>query len=41
MATGFHGIHVIVGTIMLAIAYHRIVLNHFSRSRHLGFEIAA
>lgn len=41
MATGFHGIHVIVGTIMLIVAYVRLFNNHFSRSRHLGFEIAA
>jgi len=41
MATGFHGIHVIIGTIMLSIAYYRISLNHFSRTRHLGFEVAA
>jgi cytochrome c oxidase subunit 3 len=41
MATGFHGIHVIVGTIMLTIAYLRVAKNHFSRTRHLGFEVAA
>lgn len=41
MATGFHGIHVIIGTIMLSIAYYRIAMNHFSRTRHLGFEVAA
>jgi len=41
MATGFHGMHVIVGTIMLSIAYYRVALSHFSKSRHLGFEIAA
>lgn len=41
MATGFHGIHVIIGTIMLSIAYFRVVKNHFSKTRHLGFEVAA
>jgi len=41
MATGFHGMHVIVGTIMLSIAYVRVIKNHFSRTRHLGFEVAA
>ena len=41
MATGFHGIPVIVGTIMLTIAYMRVAKNHFSRTRHLGFEVAA
>ena len=38
--TGFHGLHVIVGTIMLAIAYRRLELNHFTQQRHLGLEIA-
>jgi len=41
MATGFHGLHVIVGTILLLISYWRLVNDHFSRERHLGFETAA
>jgi len=41
MATGFHGVHVIVGTIMLALAYYRLIADHFSIERHLGFEVAA
>jgi len=41
MATGFHGMHVVVGTIMLTVAYIRVIKDHFSRTRHLGFEIAA
>jgi heme/copper-type cytochrome/quinol oxidase subunit 3 len=37
MATGFHGMHVVVGTILLTISYYRVAKNHFSRTRHLGF----
>lgn len=41
MATGFHGFHVIVGTIFLAICYLRALKGHFSPERHIGFEAAA
>lgn len=41
VATGFHGLHVIIGSILLAISYVRLVKDHFSRERHLGFEFAA
>jgi heme/copper-type cytochrome/quinol oxidase subunit 3 len=41
MATGFHGFHVLVGTIMLIICYIRANLEHFSRSQHVGFEVSA
>jgi heme/copper-type cytochrome/quinol oxidase subunit 3 len=41
MATGFHGVHVIVGTILLLIAYVRLVNNQYGRDHHLGFEFAA
>jgi cytochrome c oxidase subunit 3 len=41
MATGFHGFHVIVGTIFLAICYFRALKGHFSPTRHIGFEAAA
>nr|YP_010963383.1 cytochrome c oxidase subunit 3 [Harringtonia lauricola]WNK75972.1 cytochrome c oxidase subunit 3 [Harringtonia lauricola] len=37
-ATGFHGIHVIVGTIFLAIALWRIYAYHLTDQHHLGFE---
>ncbi len=40
-ATGFHGIHVIVGTILLWISYCRLANDLVSRERHLGFELAA
>jgi cytochrome c oxidase subunit 3 len=41
MATGFHGFHVLVGTIMLIICYLRAAAQQFSRSQHIGFEISA
>jgi cytochrome c oxidase subunit 3 len=42
MATGFHGFHVIVGTIFLAVCYFRAKSNHFvPEEGHLGFEFAA
>ena len=41
MATGFHGFHVLVGTIMLIICYLRAMREHFSRSQHVGFEVSA
>lgn len=41
MATGFHGIHVIIGTLFLFICLIRHINNHFSRNHHFGFEAAA
>nr|QVM79262.1 cytochrome c oxidase subunit III [Vesperus sanzi] len=41
MATGFHGLHVIIGTTFLSICLIRHYLNHFSNSHHFGFEAAA
>lgn len=41
MATGFHGFHVIIGTIFLAICLWRVYLGHFKPDQHLGFEFAA
>ena len=41
MATGFHGFHVFVGTIFLAVCYFRTIKGHFSPERHFGFEAAA
>lgn len=39
-ATGFHGVHVIVGTIFIAVAFVRIINHHLTRHHHLGFESA-
>ncbi|MBI0433624.1 cytochrome c oxidase subunit 3 [Roseomonas sp. KE0001] len=41
LATGFHGFHVIVGTIFLAVCWFRAWKGHFSPQRHFGFEAAA
>ena len=41
MATGFHGFHVIVGTIFLAVCLLRALQNQFTKERHFGFEAAA
>jgi cytochrome c oxidase subunit 3 len=41
VATGFHGFHVFVGTIFLAICLGRVLQNHFTRQHHFGFEAAA
>nr|YP_010535836.1 cytochrome c oxidase subunit III [Luprops yunnanus]UYB79048.1 cytochrome c oxidase subunit III [Luprops yunnanus] len=41
MATGFHGIHVIIGTTFLLICLIRHLNNHFSQVHHFGFEAAA
>jgi len=42
LTTGFHGVHVIIGTIFLAICYFRTLKGHFDQpNSHLGFEFAA
>nr|YP_010924966.1 cytochrome c oxidase subunit III [Scalpellum stearnsi]WKB17944.1 cytochrome c oxidase subunit III [Scalpellum stearnsi] len=41
VATGFHGLHVIIGTVFLAICFFRISMFHFSANHHFGFEAAA
>ena len=41
MATGFHGFHVLIGTIFLAICLIRAERGEFTPERHLGFEFAA
>jgi cytochrome c oxidase subunit 3 len=41
MATGFHGFHVFIGTIFLAVCLIRLSLNHFTVQHHFGFEAAA
>nr|UZG66099.1 cytochrome c oxidase subunit 3 [Asymmetricata circumdata] len=40
MATGFHGIHVIIGTVFLTICFLRQIYNHYSSIHHFGFEAA-
>ena len=41
MATGFHGFHVIVGTIFLIVCLFRALQGHFTPKQHFGFEAAA
>jgi cytochrome c oxidase subunit 3 len=41
LATGFHGFHVIVGTIFLIVCWFRAKGGEFSPQRHFGFEAAA
>src|SRR5271166_4710326 len=41
LATGFHGFHVIVGTIFLIVCWFRARGGQFSPDRHFGFEAAA
>tara|TARA_B100000686_G_scaffold296774_2_gene328603 strand:+ start:631 stop:1485 length:855 start_codon:yes stop_codon:yes gene_type:complete len=41
MATGFHGFHVLVGTIFLIVCYLRGRAGHFNPDHHFGFEAAA
>lgn len=41
MLTGFHGFHVIVGTIFLFVCSCRMWASHFTSSNHFAFEAAA
>ncbi len=41
MATGFHGFHVLVGTIFLIVCLVRSMKGHFTPEQHFGFEAAA
>nr|YP_004021395.1 cytochrome c oxidase subunit III [Phobaeticus serratipes]BAJ24535.1 cytochrome c oxidase subunit III [Phobaeticus serratipes] len=41
MATGFHGMHVIIGTTFLIVCMTRQLNFHFSPNHHMGFEAAA
>ncbi len=38
--TGFHGLHVIIGTIFLGVAFIRIFFYHMTNNHHLGYESA-
>jgi cytochrome c oxidase subunit 3 len=41
MATGFHGFHVLIGTIFLLVCLFRAMAGHFTPQQHFGFEAAA
>lgn len=36
--TGFHGLHVIIGTIFLLVGFWRLLAYHFTENHHLGLE---
>lgn len=40
LATGFHGFHVFIGSIALAVALIRLIMNHYTNTHHFGFEAA-
>jgi cytochrome c oxidase subunit 3 len=41
MLTGFHGLHVTLGAIMLTVIWLRCAKGHFSKDHHFGFEAVA
>lgn len=41
LSTGFHGLHVIIGTIFLTVCTFRLINYHFTKEHHFGFEAAA
>nr|YP_010586438.1 cytochrome c oxidase subunit III [Oxyethira ecornuta]UZZ44239.1 cytochrome c oxidase subunit III [Oxyethira ecornuta] len=41
LATGFHGLHVIIGSIFLFVNYLRMNQHYFNKNHHFGFEAAA
>ena len=41
IATGFHGLHVIVGTLFLRVSLNRIIKRYFRPMHHFGFEARA
>ena len=41
MLTGFHGLHVTLGAIMLIVITIRCAMGHFSKENHFGFEAVA
>ena len=40
LMTGFHGIHVFIGTLVLMVMWCRMFQGHFSAKEHFGFEAA-
>nr|YP_009058224.1 cytochrome c oxidase subunit III [Empoasca vitis]YP_009469871.1 cytochrome c oxidase subunit III [Matsumurasca onukii]QFO89460.1 cytochrome c oxidase subunit 3 [Empoasca flavescens]AIL29203.1 cytochrome c oxidase subunit III [Empoasca vitis]AVF91594.1 cytochrome c oxidase subunit III [Matsumurasca onukii]UGK73339.1 cytochrome c oxidase subunit III [Empoasca vitis] len=41
LTTGFHGLHVIIGTIFIYVSFIRVKNLHFHKDHHLGFEASA
>ena len=40
LLTGFHGVHVLIGTVFLLVCFFRVRAGHFTALHHLGFETA-
>lgn len=40
VATGFHGLHVLIGTTFLIVCFFRILKHHFTKHHHNGYEAA-
>ena len=41
LLTGFHGMHVTLGTVMLIVVFTRILKGHFTPTDHFGFQAAS
>jgi len=41
MLTGFHGLHVTLGAIMLLVIWLRVMKGHFTPTHHFAFEAVA
>ena len=41
VATGFHGLHVVIGTLFVRVIWGRHLIAHFSGEHHFGFEASA
>lgn len=41
MSTGFHGLHVFIGTVFITVCFCRMINGHFTTTHHVGFECAA
>nr|AOY36426.1 cytochrome c oxidase subunit 3 [Chrysis angustula] len=41
LLTGFHGLHVLIGTIFLMVMLFRMESDHFSKTHHVGFEASS
>jgi len=41
LLTGFHGLHVLIGTIFIIVATVRFLFHHFTTGHHIGLEAAA
>ena len=38
--TGFHGLHVIIGTLFIAVQFFRLLFHQITKSHHIGMESA-